>query len=124
MKNIEELEKRKEEIIAEIREIRTMRRGTINGQYLKVQRKEKEPSIRGPYHIFVRNEKGKTISARINTPEELEVVQKDIEAYKKYIKLSKELAVVIEAITDIIRDGNIILSKKNKKCTKQNIIVK
>jgi hypothetical protein len=124
MKNIEELERRKNEIVTEIHEIQTIRRGTISEQYLKVPRKGKEPSIRGPYYVLARNEEGKTVSTRINTPEEFELVQKDIEAYKKFISLSKEFVLVMEAITDIKRGGNIMDSKKNKKFTKRNITLK
>lgn len=124
MKKSEELERRKNEIITELHQMQTMRRGTVSEQYLKVPRKGKEPSIRGPYYVLARNEQGKTISTRINTLEELELVQKDIETYKKFTCLSKEFVSVMESITDIKRGGNIMDSKKNKKYTKKNTIVK
>jgi len=76
MIKFEDLEKRREEIIMKIKEIRTMRRGTINEQYLKVPRKEKEPSIRGSYYILSRNEGGKTIGFRLKNQEELELAKR------------------------------------------------
>ena len=69
MKMIESIEKRREEIIEEIINISSMRRGTINEQYLKVQRKDKESSLRGPYYVLTRKENGKTVSTRVRSNE-------------------------------------------------------
>ena len=121
MMNLEDLVRVREEIIEKIKEIRTMRRGTINEQYLKVPRKGKEPSIKGPYYVLSRNEGGKTVGFRLNSQEELELATKDVEAYKEFNKLTKEFVSVTEFITDIIRSGEKTDSKKNKKCTKRNI---
>ena len=120
MMNLEDLVRVREEIIEKIKEIRTMRRGTINEQYLKVPRKEKEPSIKGPYYVLSRNEGGKTVGFRLNSQEELELATKDVEAYKEFNKLTKEFVSVTESITDIIRSGEKTDPKKNKKCTKRN----
>jgi len=97
-----------------------MRRGTINEQYLKVPRKEKEPSIRGPYYVLSRNEGGKTVGFRLKTQEELDLATKDVESYKEFNRLSKEFITVTESITDMIRSVEKADSKKNKKFTKEN----
>ena len=126
MIKFEDLEKRREEIIMKIKEIRTMRRGTINEQYLKVPRKEKEPSIRGSYYILSRNEGGKTIGFRLKNQEELELAKKDVEAYKEFSKLTKEYVTVTENITDILRSDKKTDSdsKKNRTYTTKNITPK
>jgi hypothetical protein len=108
------------QLIEKIKEIRTMRRGTINEQYLKVPRKEKEPSIRGPYYVLSRNEGGKTVGFRLKTQEELDLATKDVESYKEFNRLSKEFITVTESITDMIRSVEKADSKKNKKFTKEN----
>jgi len=118
--NIEDLLRVREDIIEKIKEIRTMRRGTINEQYLKVPRKEKEPSIRGPYYVLSRNEGGKTVGFRLKTQEELDLATKDVESYKEFNRLSKEFITVTESITDMIRSVEKADSKKNKKFTKEN----
>jgi len=120
MMNLEDLVRVREEIIEKIKEIRTMRRGTINEQYLKVPRKEKEPSIRGPYYVLSRNEGGKTVGFRLKTQEELDLATKDVESYKEFNRLSKEFITVTESITDMIRSVEKADSKKNKKFTKEN----
>lgn len=112
MNSIEELEYRKNELITQIQDLETMRRGTISEQYLKVPRKNLEPSLRGPYYVFAKNLKGKTISSRINNFEELELLRKDVENYKKFNNLSKEFVSVMEAITDIKRSESTADSKK------------
>ena len=122
--NLEDLVRVREEIIEKIKEIRTMKRGTINEQFLKVSRKEKEPSIKGPYYVLSRNEGRKTVGFRLNSQEELELATKDVEAYKEFNKLTKEFVSVTESITDIIKSGEKTDSKKNKKCTKRNITLK
>jgi len=124
MMSIEVLEKRREELLAQIEEISTMKRGTINEQYLKVSRKGKEPSLRGPYYVLSRNEGGKTVGFRVKNDEKLKLLQQDVENYKRFNDLSKEFVSVMEAITDIKRSGSIIDSKKNGKSTKKNTTVK
>ena len=121
---IEDLEKRREELLSQIEEIRTMKRGTINEQYLKVPRKEKEPALRGPYYVLSRNEGGKTVGFRIKNDEKLKLLQQDVENYKRFNDLSKEFVSVMEAITDIKRSGSITDSKKNGKSTKKNTTAK
>ena len=115
--HIEDLKRRKEELIELIKGITTMRRGTINENYLKIQRKGKEPSIGGPYYVLSRNEGGKTVGFRLKTQEELELAQKDVEAYKEFNRISKEFVSVTESITDIIRSDKKDDFKKNKKRT-------
>ena len=124
MMNLEDLVRVREEIIEKIKEIRTMRRGTINEQYIKVPRKEKEPSIKGPYYVLSRNEGGKTVGFRLNSQKELELATKDVEAYKEFNILTKEFVSVTESITDIIRSGEKTGSKKNRKYTGKNTTAK
>lgn len=121
---IEDLIRVRSEIIEKIREIKTMKRGTINEQYLKVPRKGKEPSIKGPYYVLSRNEGGKTVGFRLSSQEELELATKDVEAYKEFNKLTKEFVLVTESITNIIRSEEKTDSKKNTKCTKKNMTAK
>lgn len=60
MDRVKEVEKRRREILKEMGGIRSMRRGSVNEQFLKVPQKgKKEPVLRGPYYVFSRFEKGK-----------------------------------------------------------------
>lgn len=48
MHTMQEIESRGDAALREMRSIRSMKRGTINEQYLKVPQKDKKPALRGP----------------------------------------------------------------------------
>jgi hypothetical protein len=104
MKILEILMKKRDDIFNEIRQIKTMRRGTINEQYLKVPQKDSEPILRGPYYVLSKSVDGKTKSQRIKS-KDLESTKKDVDAYNKFIKLTDEIVEITEQITDITRSS-------------------
>jgi len=101
---------RRERILEQIRNIRFMRRGTINEQYLRVPQKNRESLLRGPYYVLSWNEGGRTHSLRIK-PGDLEQAEQDVEAYKSFQALAKEFAEVTEAMTREVRSGTEDLKK-------------
>ena len=61
MATVDEVESRRDAVLEEMRSIRTMTRGTINEQFLKVRHKGiKEAVPLGPYYVFSRYEPEKT----------------------------------------------------------------
>ena len=80
--------------------IRSMRRGSINEQFLKVRHKgKKEPVLRGPYYVFSRHEKGKgTNSYRLTSPEEVDQACRDIETHKRFRELCREYETLTEEL--------------------------
>jgi len=104
MNPIQELEARRNAILEEIRSIRSLRRGTINEQYLKVRlRGKKEPALRGPYYVFSRREGGKTVSQRLTSSGELEQARRDAGAYKKFWSLCREFEQVTTRLGELER---------------------
>ena len=104
MSTVREIESRRNSILEEMRSIRSMRRGTINEQYLKIRHKgKKEPARRGPYHLFSRREGNKTVGYRLTTPDELEQAQKDVAAHKHFIELCKEFELLTENMGELLR---------------------
>ena len=113
MDAITEIEERREIILKEIRAIRSMKRGTINEQYLKVPRKGKdEPALRGPYYVLSRREGGKTVSQRLSSPEALASARADVEAHKRFVTLCKEYEILTEKLGDLEKSG---ISPEEKK---------
>jgi len=91
MNTVKELEARRNAIIEQMRSIRSMRRGTINGQHFKTRLKgRKGVVLQGPYYVLSRREGEKTVSKRLTSPIELERARKDVAEYKKFLGLCQE----------------------------------
>ena len=96
MKTMSEIETSRETVLQQMRKIRSMKRGTINEQYLKVPQKGAEPAMRGPYHVLSRREGNKTVSERLTTPKQLEQARLDVAAHLKFVELCKEFEMLTE----------------------------
>lgn len=91
-----ELENQREAILQQMRSIRSMKRGTINEQYLKVPQKGSKPALRGPYYVLSRREGNKTVSERLSTPAQFEQARSDIAAHRIFTELCKEFEILTE----------------------------
>jgi hypothetical protein len=104
METLADLETRRERLLADMRAIRSMKRATINEQFLKVPHKGKaEPILRGPYYVMSWHEKGKTIGRRLTADAELKQARKDIEAHKRFMALCQEFVQVTERLGELER---------------------
>lgn len=103
MKTLSEIENRRDSVLQEMRSIRSMKRGTINEQYLKVPQKGSEPALRGPYQILSRREGNKTVSERLTTPAQLEQAKRDVAAHRKFVELCKNFELLTEKMVMIER---------------------
>ncbi len=113
MDTIQGIESKRNAILQEIRSISSMKRGTINEQYLKVPQKGvKQPALRGPYYVLSRREGDKTVSERLTTAEQIEQAKKDISAYKKFVDLCREFELLTEKLGVIQRKAEGIEEKK------------
>ena len=97
---IENLEASRDEILRKMKDIRSMKRGTINEQFLKTKRKDNKIVLNGPYFVLSRREGNKTVSKRIKK-DDLDRARKDIEAYQQFISLCKEFEVLTERLGEL-----------------------
>lgn len=104
MTAIHEIEIRRDAILEEMRSIRSMRRGTINEQYLKVRHKgKKDPVKKGPYYLFSRREEDRTVGYRLTTQDEIEQAKKDVAAHKQFMELCREFESITEKLGELQR---------------------
>lgn len=116
MEIIKDIEQERDSILDQMRSIRSMKRGTINEQYLKSKPKgDEEPILRGPYYVFSRREGGKTKSERLSSPEALKQAQDDVAAYSHFVDLCKEYEKLTERLGEIERNLDEELQKKLPK---------
>jgi uncharacterized coiled-coil DUF342 family protein len=115
MNTLHQLEQRRDEILKQIRSIRSMRKGTINEQFLKVPHKGKDkPVSRGPYYVLSRRQQGKTVSQRLTSLEELKQAKTDVEAYKRFVTLCKQFEELTERIGQIERESDELKQEKKR----------
>jgi len=101
---IRAIENRRDTILSELRDIRSLRRGTLNEQFLKVRHKGKrEPVLRGPYYVLSRRQGAKTVSERIPV-DEVEQTRQDLAADKRLVALCKEYEDLTEQLGALVRD--------------------
>lgn len=105
MKTMPEIEKRREAVLQQMRSIRSMKRGSINEQYLKVPQKGSKPALRGPYYVLSRREGNKTVSERLSTAMQLEQAKVDVAAHRRFVELCKEFEALTERLGVLLRQA-------------------
>jgi hypothetical protein len=114
MNTSDHLNRRKDQILAELAALGPMRKGSLNEQFVQTVLQDGTPRQRGPYTIYTYKEQGKTISRRLRKPDLVELYRQQIARFRRFQELTDELARVgqqwadLEATQD---DG----SKKNSR---------
>ena len=104
MNKIEKIERRREQIVEQVRAIRSMELGTLNEQMLPVRHKDKQqPVLRGPYYVLSRRENGKTRSHRVGK-DELERVQRNVANRKEFEALCAEFKELTRELGELERE--------------------
>jgi len=92
-----ELVQRKTQLLSDIANIGTMRRGQISEQYYEKTNARGVKVRTGPYYVWQASVRGKKRSVRISG-DELESARKEIEEGKRYKELCEQLADIMEAL--------------------------
>lgn len=101
-----ELEARRLELVNELLGIRSLVRGALSEQFLRVPQKgQAEPALRGPYFVLSRSVRGRTKSERVKQ-KEVARVREDVENHKRFAALCDELAEVTERLGALERQAS------------------
>jgi hypothetical protein len=115
MNTINDLEARRNAILQEMRSIRSLRRGNISEQFLKVRHQGiREPVLRGPYYVFLRRDGKKVISQRVTSGPELAQARQDIESHKRFIALCREFEMLTEQLGELERESSTMGQEKKR----------
>ena len=123
MKNIKQINSRRNEILSEIEGIKSMRQGSVYHQYLNVKHKDKgKPVKRGPYYIYSKKVKGKTVAKRLSKSD-AERYKVDVDNYHRFQSLCKEYAELTEQLGALLQKqaeskDDIKKKRKSKKVWK------
>lgn len=121
MNNAQELEARRQEIVCEIASLEQMRRGSVVDQYVEDVLKDGSKVRRGPYPLCSFKEKGKTVSRRLKSRQEVETYRKQIEAFRRFQELSAELVRVCEQLADMEVAGRMGEKKTPKSGSRRTL---
>jgi hypothetical protein len=115
-----QIKNRREEILAEMREIRQLKRGQISEQTLRSRKADGTMRERGPYYTLQRWVEGRNVSQRV-PHERVPEVRQAVEGYQKLKALSEEFAELTEILCE--RRGALLPSKKNssKRLSKRSL---
>jgi len=100
-----ELEQQRQGILKKMSGIRTMRRGTVSEQFLKVPHKgQAQPVRRGPYYLWQYWEHGKPMRQRLRSTTEVAAARKEVAAHKEFEQLCEQYVHVAEALAGAERE--------------------
>jgi len=112
MESRQQIQERRQQLVEEMLQFPSMKRGTLNEQFLRVPRKgHREPALRGPYYVLSRKEKGKTVSQRV-APEDLARVREDIARHRRFLELCRALADLTEQLGELAEGAEEEAQKK------------
>jgi len=115
MDEIKKIEGRRARILDEMKNIHSMRRGTVNEQYFQKKLKDKPKTVtQGPYYVFTRSVGGQTKSYRLKKGAEVEQAKKDVHEYKKFSALCREFEELTERLGRLQRQSEQSVEKKKR----------
>ena len=105
MDTVQGLERRRNDVLEQMRAIRSMRRGTVNEQYLNVRHKgQSEPARCGPYYVLSRKQAGRTVSQRVPATQ-VEQARSDVAGHRRFVELCQEYERLTEQLGQVERGG-------------------
>jgi len=100
MADRQHINRQRQAIIEELKELKEVRRGSVTEQYIEGTRADGTTYRRGPYPIYTYKEKGRTVSRRIKSPELVKLYREQIDNGCAFHERVAELLRLGEALSD------------------------
>lgn len=95
------LERRRQALLAQLADLRELRRGSLTEQFLAVQHADGSVVQRGPYPLLTRKQGGKTRSVRLTDPTLVPLYRQQIQALRQFETVVDQLVGVGEELSDL-----------------------
>lgn len=119
--DIHQIEARRDQILEQMRAMRSMGRWSITEQVVLDKRKAgSEPVARGPYYVMSRRENGRTVSRRVKPGPELEQVRRDADEHRRFVELCQEFEHLTEQL-GLLERGAEAQEKKRRTSSSKKI---
>jgi hypothetical protein len=113
MDTVQPLQQRREAIVQQMLQIRSMTSGAVSEQFQAVRHKSGPPVRRGPYYVLCRSHKGKTVSKRVPA-DDVDQARSDVAAYKRFVELCKQFEQLTEQLGQVERTAGVDQGKKRR----------
>ncbi|MDP6523106.1 MAG: hypothetical protein QGH15_02695 [Kiritimatiellia bacterium] len=100
MSTLAQLRHRRVELLEELADLQYVRRGSVVEQVVQATAADGRRYQRGPYPVYSFKEKGRTISRRLHSAEEINLYRQQIQDGRRFQKVVNELLKVSEALSD------------------------
>jgi len=97
----DQIRARRQHILQELEALEQMRRGSVVEQYREVSRPGARRTWQGPYPLYTYKEKGRTISRRLKGEEQVQLYRGQIENFRRFEQLTRELIHLGEQLCDL-----------------------
>ena len=109
------LEAKRQALLREIAALGPMRMGSLSERMLPQRRSDGSVRRRGPYTMYTYKKEGKTLGKHLPTERDVQLYRRQIETYRRYDQLSRELVTLGQRLADIEAAGANEQSKKNSR---------
>ena len=115
MDTVQQLEQQRRAVLEQMQAIRSMQRGTVNEQYLKVPHKGRaQPVVCGPYYVLTSKRAGRTVSRRLTGPDQVAAARADVAAHRQFVELCQQFERLTEQLGHLERSGRVGQEKKRR----------
>jgi hypothetical protein len=98
--SIPALQQQRAAILHQLQQLEPMRRGSVSQQFVRATRQDGTTVKRGPYFIYSYKQQQKTRSRYLRGPEEATLYRQQIDRFRQFQALTKELLAIGEQLSD------------------------